>query len=216
MTNTAEKSRRRRGRPFKTQAPKSDVILESALHIFSRHGFEGSSLRQIASMADVDVALLSYSFRSKLGLWQAVIDHISAQVVPVIFTMVQNNSGARTGSETFRHVMEQLIDLICDTPIMAKFMVKEIAQNNARSEYVYERLIKPLHNMLLPIVKKARDSGDIGDTDPELFFFMFTGSLAMMAAAQLFIVRFSPAAAQEESFRWELKRTIFGKIAWEI
>ncbi len=207
---------RRRGRPRKSQAPMSDVILQTALHIFARQGFEGSSLRQIASAADVDVALLSYSFGSKLGLWQAVIDHISEQIVPVIRAMDRDENNAGSWRGYFRQVMEQFIDLICDTPLMAKFMVKEIAQGDERSEYIYERLIKPLHDLLLPLLKKARDSGDIGEIDPELFFFVFTGSIGMTVVARSYIVRFSPATAQEETFRLELKRSVFRQMGLTI
>ncbi|WP_213992122.1 TetR family transcriptional regulator [Sodalis sp. dw_96] len=208
--------RRQRGRPRKSQTPRSALILETALNIFSSYGFEGSSLRQIASVADVDVALLSHFFGSKLGLWKAVIDQIADQVVAIILAMDHENNGALSEGEYFRHVMEQLIDLVCDTPLMAKFMVKEIAQQDERSEYVYERLIKPPHDLLLPLIKKARDAGDIGDTDPELFFFVFTGSIAMTVATRPFIVRFSPTAAQDEAFRRELKRTVFRQLALKI
>ncbi len=75
---------------------------------------------------------------------------------------------------------------------MAKFMLTEVAQYDGRSEYVYERLIKPLHDLLLLLLKKARDAGDIGDIDPELFFFVFTGSITMTMtiATRPFIVVF--------------------------
>ncbi|WP_413730573.1 TetR/AcrR family transcriptional regulator [Sodalis sp. RH22] len=169
-------------------------------------------MRQIASEADVDVSLLSHSFGSKLGLWQAVIDHVAERVVAVILVMEQEKNGDLSEGEYFRHVMEQLIDLICDTPLMAKFVVKEVAQHDARSDYVYERLIKPPYDLLLPLLKKAREAGDIGDIDPELFFFVFTGSIAMTVATRSFIIRFSPTAAKDETFRRELKRTLFGQL----
>jgi AcrR family transcriptional regulator len=47
-------------------------ILKSAEQIFADMGFEGTSLRQVAVNADVPVALVSYHFKNKLGLYREV------------------------------------------------------------------------------------------------------------------------------------------------
>ena len=47
-------------------------ILRAAERLFAERGFDGVSVRSIASAAHVQLALLSYYFRSKLGLYRAV------------------------------------------------------------------------------------------------------------------------------------------------
>ena len=47
-------------------------ILRTAEQAFAETGFEGASLRQIAVNADVPVALVSYHFKNKLGLYREV------------------------------------------------------------------------------------------------------------------------------------------------
>lgn len=58
-------------------------ILNAAERLFSERGIDGVSLRQIASAASVQLALLSYYFRNKDGLYRAVfhrrIDPISRE-----------------------------------------------------------------------------------------------------------------------------------------
>jgi AcrR family transcriptional regulator len=62
--------------PGKTRAQKSletrDRILDVAEQAFSRHGFDGVTLRAVARAAGVDTALLHYYFDSKRGLFDAV------------------------------------------------------------------------------------------------------------------------------------------------
>jgi len=55
------------------QMPKRDRILDVAEHLFSKRGYDGVTLRQIASGAEVDVALASYHFGKKIDLFKAVL-----------------------------------------------------------------------------------------------------------------------------------------------
>ena len=49
-----------------------DLVLDSAEALFSERGFYGVTVRQVADMAGVDVALPNYYFDSKRGLFDAV------------------------------------------------------------------------------------------------------------------------------------------------
>lgn len=53
---------------------KRDRILDVAEQLFAEHGFDGVTIRQIASGADVDVALASYHFGKKIDLFNAVFE----------------------------------------------------------------------------------------------------------------------------------------------
>ncbi|QFU77467.1 TetR/AcrR family transcriptional regulator [Halioglobus maricola] len=55
-------------------SPKSERILDAAEELFALHGFDGVTLRQIATSAGVDVALASYHFGKKLDLFNAVFE----------------------------------------------------------------------------------------------------------------------------------------------
>jgi AcrR family transcriptional regulator len=64
----------RRGRPPKRPAAidTSETILDVAEDLFSKHGFHGVTLREVAREAGVDTALLHYYFEGKRGLFDAV------------------------------------------------------------------------------------------------------------------------------------------------
>ena len=62
-----------RGRPPKDTGPDtSAAILDAAEELFALHGFDGVTLRQVATRASVDVALIGYYFEIKRGLFDAV------------------------------------------------------------------------------------------------------------------------------------------------
>ncbi len=55
------------------QVKRKDRILDSAETLFAKHGFDGVSMRMVAERAEVDLALASYHFGSKRGLFDAVL-----------------------------------------------------------------------------------------------------------------------------------------------
>ena len=70
----ATKKSGRRGRPFKTAIAQDarERILEAAEDHFSKHGFYGVTIREVARQAKVDTALLHYYFGTKRGLFDEV------------------------------------------------------------------------------------------------------------------------------------------------
>src|SRR5687768_8926663 len=66
----------KRGRPRKAEAPGGadtrDLILDAAEDLFSKHGFYGVTIREVAREAGVDTALVHYYFGAKRGLFDAV------------------------------------------------------------------------------------------------------------------------------------------------
>ncbi len=64
----------RRGRPPKRaqSAAASETILDVAEDLFSKHGFYGVTIREVAREAGVDTALVHYYFGAKRGLFDAV------------------------------------------------------------------------------------------------------------------------------------------------
>jgi len=66
----------KRGRPPKARADGAadtrDLILDAAEDLFSKHGFYGVTIREVAREAGVDTALVHYYFGAKRGLFDAV------------------------------------------------------------------------------------------------------------------------------------------------
>jgi len=55
-------------------------ILAEALPLFAARGFAGTSVRQVAASAEVNVATLAYHFSDKQGLYDAVVSRLHADL----------------------------------------------------------------------------------------------------------------------------------------
>jgi len=66
------------GRPRKAEGKAgtgaADSILDAAEDLFSKHGFDGVTMREVATLANVDPALAHYYFATKQGLFDAVLE----------------------------------------------------------------------------------------------------------------------------------------------
>jgi len=79
--------------PFSTK----DRILGAAEELFAQHGFAGTSLRQVTSRADVNIAAVNYHFGSKENLVNEVfrrrMDEMSARRLAALKTAVAEHPG---------------------------------------------------------------------------------------------------------------------------
>ncbi|HEX4859284.1 MAG TPA: TetR family transcriptional regulator [Usitatibacteraceae bacterium] len=70
------------GRPRKA-ASRPDArsqILDAAEALFSTHGFDGVTIREVTALANVDTALAHYYFATKQGLFDAVLERRAEEV----------------------------------------------------------------------------------------------------------------------------------------
>jgi AcrR family transcriptional regulator len=74
-----------------------DRILGAAEELFAQHGFAGTSLRQVTSRADVNIAAVNYHFGSKENLVNEVfrrrMDEMSAQRLAQLKSATQQHPG---------------------------------------------------------------------------------------------------------------------------
>lgn len=83
-----------------------DKIIESAVMLFNQKGFSGTSVREIAKSADVNVAHISYYFKGKGGLMEHLVSEFYEGYSKTLETAASNISSQST--------QEQLLQLVFD------------------------------------------------------------------------------------------------------
>jgi len=86
---------------------KKEHILHVAEKLFSENGFEGTSIRDIATAADVNVAMISYYFGSKEKLFEEMVQNRTAYMREMIGQL------HKTETDPWKKV-ETLIDIYCE------------------------------------------------------------------------------------------------------
>jgi AcrR family transcriptional regulator len=90
---------------------KRETIIKSAIKLFGTKGFEGTSVRDIAADAQVNVAMINYYFGSKEKLFENVVEHRASFLQGVLSDLINN---------TTLSPIEKM-DIIIDQTIERKF-----------------------------------------------------------------------------------------------
>ncbi|GEO13734.1 TetR/AcrR family transcriptional regulator [Microvirga aerophila] len=210
-TAMTQAARRGRGRPRRSENPKQDEILRAALRAFAQGGYEGTNLRRIAADAGVDVALIAHHFGSKLGLWKAVVDSLAAR------RLTAGEGGTASAevsdlADRVRHALRRLIQVNSDMPELGMLVSQEMHQAGERRDYLYEHLIRPHHDLLMPLIREAIAAGVIRPQDPEMLFFLLVTSISTSMAIRPLIARFLEAAGSVDHFRDALEQSVMANV----
>jgi AcrR family transcriptional regulator len=122
-------------------------LIEAALDLFGRLGFEGTSTRAIADAASANLAAIKYHFGGKDGLYNAVAEHIAAQIKASMGDAVAaaSSAAAPRSPEMARHALEQILEgltaLLVTNPATeswARFIVREQMSPSPAFDILYE------------------------------------------------------------------------------
>ncbi|MFC7372585.1 TetR/AcrR family transcriptional regulator [Fictibacillus iocasae] len=104
---------------------KKQVIIESALELFSKQGFEATSVQQITDHAGISKGAFYLSFKSKDELIVGLIDHFMMQFTSDIDWVVKNHQNNSTLLFQFYKTAFQSFQQHAD---FAKIFIKEQSQ----------------------------------------------------------------------------------------
>ncbi|MGD1218561.1 TetR family transcriptional regulator [Streptomyces krungchingensis] len=131
MTNTAPRRGRRPGKPD-TRAQ----ILEAARRRFLTQGYDEASMRDIAVDADVDLALISYYFGSKKGLFGAVLA-LPANPADLVNRLLEEGDPATFPERALRHMLH-----VWDDPVSGPILLATL--KNAAADDTFADLLKEM------------------------------------------------------------------------
>ncbi|MDR0364115.1 MAG: TetR family transcriptional regulator [Bacteroidales bacterium] len=139
-------------------------IIDSAKSIFIKKGYEGTSIRDIATDADVNIAMVNYYFRSKENLFQQIFMEIYGD-------LLQNAIEGKNENLTLREKIDLLVSFILEnvtkTPRLPLFVIEEInrdAEKVLNEEFI--RGITRFSEFFQRQIQEEIDAGSIRPVDP--------------------------------------------------
>ncbi len=132
-------------------------LLGAAMELFSTRGYEGSSVRDIETAAEVKRGLAAYHFGSKEELWKAAV----ARTFDAFEMDARAGAAARSGDDPLREALRAFVRFSAVHPELNRLMVQEGSRPGWRSEFLVERYVRPRVEALSRLVGRALDPHEL-------------------------------------------------------
>ena len=199
--------RRGPGRPRKSDTDTSSAIADAARLRFASKGYEATSLREIATDAKIDVALIAYRFGGKAGLWKSIVSQ-SAKDLHEALEAASATAEAKSARERLRHAMRAFVDYQLAHPDVPRLLLRDITIDSDRNDWILEELSLPLHRYFFDLAQAA--AGECADDVSHLQFRVanFIYSAASTVARRERLAKLVGNVADDRAFEAAIEATL--------
>ncbi len=152
---------RQRGRPLKDGKNRREDIIRASTLLFFKNGYTNTTLRCIASSADVNVALVHYYFTSKQGLYREVLNTALSSALSAL-------KDPRNAPTSVDGIAQILTAPLYKHPALFQALHTHDVPSEARE--AANAVTRRLNLYLTDCTRSLQHQGNVrGDLDPELF-----------------------------------------------
>jgi len=189
-------------------------LIDAALDVFGRLGFEGASTREIATAAGANLAAIVYHFGGKQGLHIAVAEYIAGQIRsrigPTLAAVtspeaIATRQAARAGLHTLITTFADVILGTAEAERWSRFIVREQMQPTAAFEVIYQLIGGAATNASRLL---AAALGVADDREVRVRVFATMGQVIVFRVAQAVVLRRMEWRSVGEDERALIKRVV--------
>ncbi len=144
------------------QREKQDVILEAALDVFSREGFRGATIDQIAEAAGMSKPNLLYYFPRK----EEIYKRLMTSMLDVWLTPLRELDSVGDPVPEIRSYIRRKLEMSRDFPRQSRLFANEMLQGAPRILDVLEGDLRQLVDEKARVLEGWMQAGKIVRTDP--------------------------------------------------
>lgn len=133
-----------------------DRILHTAAALFVEHGFKATSVRKICELADVNVSMVNYYFRSKKDLYLATLDFARQQEIKSTSPADDVASHNLKPEEKLHRAIENFLkNLLLPAPhsLLTKLITRELLDPSDAIHDIVETDIQPQHIYFASLIR---------------------------------------------------------------
>ncbi len=148
-----------------TSATSRDAILDAALRCFAAKGYAATTIKDLASEADVNSALLYYYFADKETLYRETLRHVARQLGETTGRRLEDDVSP---DEAVRRFVVQQAEFLIAHPHVPRLLLREMLEHTGRhAESAIVSLIGTVFKALCDVIRRGQQQGVFrDDVDP--------------------------------------------------
>ncbi|MBW3096166.1 TetR family transcriptional regulator C-terminal domain-containing protein [Pseudohoeflea coraliihabitans] len=154
-------------RKTRIQTENKARILDAALEVFSRHGYRGATIDQIADGAGMSKPNLLYYFRRKQDIYQTLIDRLLDTWLKPLIELDQEGDPL----PELRGYIRRKLEMARDYPRESRLFANEMLQGAPRIHKVLETRLRDLVDEKAEVISDWMAAGRLNRADPRHLIF---------------------------------------------
>ncbi len=160
-------------------------IFDAATELFLEKGVDRTSVREIATKAGINLALMNYYFRSKENLFNAIFSSLVKKNSEELIRILDSDLSLE---EKIRQYVEVYIDMLSENPLLVSFVMAIL--HRSRERITEMKAISNLYatEKFTQQVLEEGKKGNINRTDPSQLFVDMLSLIAFPFAIKMLVI----------------------------
>lgn len=155
-------------------------ILSAALEAFSELGYDGTTTREIARRADVNLGLIQYYFEGKENLWRASVERAFAEL-RARFEAIRDLAWEPADRARTRRVIRSFVEFVAEKPEFVRIMHDEGKRDGPRMRWLVDHHVRDLFAEARRMMGKTGALPEGGsDADAVSLHYVLTGAMVLL------------------------------------
>ncbi len=156
-------------------------LLEVSTRLFAENGLDGTSTRDIAKAADLNISLISYYFGGKEGLYKTVLtefgDTMQKETSQVLAGLDLHSLNRESFQKVMRSLIKQMLPLKHSHRDIHTILHREMMAGLPHAKDVYENVFSRILETIVEIYIRGQKKGFIRkEINPYILFFSMVHS----------------------------------------
>ena len=127
-----------------------ELIMQAAVRLFAQKGYEGTGVREIASSAGVNLAMINYFYGSKLGLLEHILEHFFSNYLRVAKEALDATGGDGQNVEAMvRTFVRRMVAFFAENSDQMRVALMELPVAAPQTAHIKADWVRKLAGMMM-------------------------------------------------------------------
>ena len=153
-----------------------DALLSSAIELFAQFGFEGTSMRAVATRAGVNHGMIRHIFGAKEELWQEAVAFLFERASSEM-EVVDSDKPPRA---RFVDLIHTYVRYCARHPEHARLMIQLSIVDGPELDWMSNTFIRDRHRHAVPLIEELKATGYLPQVETSSILFSLVASCQMI------------------------------------
>ncbi|MCM2322394.1 MAG: TetR family transcriptional regulator [Oligoflexia bacterium] len=190
------------------------LLLKAGIALFSRKGLDGTTVKDLAREADVNISLVSYHFGGKEGLYRACVETFGSERRMVYEEILQPARSAEEHRLRLGLFVRSLLEFHANHAEVARMINRECDSEIQLTRDIFEKTFLRIFKSLEGFFRSAHKAGYLRkEIDPHEYAGLLLGALGSVTRTDFLNKRYFNHSIQDPRYRERLAEQVLAIYA---